>query len=367
MADAAFQPNWFSKPGDTLSALMDRHELSLTTLADRMAQDVASVRGLLDGTVAIDKRVAALLARYVGGSPAFWITRQAQYDEDLDRAARAVPPDRVKSWLRMLPIKEMADAGWISASHEPEAIFKSSLSYFDVTDPDEWRERYTAFENVFSFRTSPSFESKVGALSAWLRQGEVQAAAIPCSTWDAERFAARLADIRMLSKAKDPAYFVPKLRAICAGAGVAVVFVRAPSGCRASGATRFLSSAKAMIILSFRYLSDDHFWFTFFHEAGHLLLHGESSTFIDGEAADQTKKEAEANAFSASVLVPPDQVGALMGLSPRSRDVIRFAISTGVSPGIIVGQMQHLKVVGPNQLNRLKRRYDWQQITRAVI
>ena len=56
-----------------------------------------------------------------------------------------------------------------------------------------------------------------------------------------------------------------------------------------------------------------------------------------------------------------------MHLPPRSQAVIRFAISTGVSPGIIVGQMQHLKVIGPNQLNFLKRRYDWEEITRAII
>ena len=366
MTDAAFRPDWFSKPGDTLFALMDRRELSLTMLADRMGQEVALVQGLLGGTVAIDNEIAVLLARIVGGSPPFWMARQALFDQDLDRAARALPAERIRSWLRVLPIKDMVEAGWIAASRKPGAVAKSSLLYFDVADPEEWRERYTAFENVFSFRTSPSFESKVGALSAWLRQGEIQAAAIRCGTWSAERFRARLADIRVLTKAKDPAYFIPRLRAICAEAGVAVVFVRAPSGCRASGATRFVSSTKAMIILSFRHLSDDHFWFTFFHEAGHLLLHGEKSTFVDGEVADQTERELEANSFSAGVLVPCDRVGALMNLRARSLEVIRFAVSVGVSPGVIVGQMQHLGVIGPSQLNRLKRRYDWEQISRAV-
>jgi hypothetical protein len=39
-----------------------------------------------------------------------------------------------------------------------------------------------------------------------------------------------------------------------------------------------ISPNKAMVILSFRYLSDDHFWFTFFHEIAHLLLHNASLT-----------------------------------------------------------------------------------------
>ena len=62
-----------------------------------------------------------------------------------------------------------------------------------------------------------------------------------------------------------------------------------------------------MMILSFRYLSDDHFWFTFFHEAAHLLLHGEKSTFVEDEATDQTEKEKQANAFAAGMLVPSDR------------------------------------------------------------
>src|SRR4029077_8388237 len=97
-------------------------------------------------------------------------------------------------------------------------------------------------------------------------------------------------------------HFIPRLRAICAEVGVAIVFLRAPAGCRAGGATRFPAATKAMIVLSFRYLSDDQFWFSFFHEIGHLLLHGDRSTFVDGDAADMTDKEKEANAFSESLL-----------------------------------------------------------------
>jgi HTH-type transcriptional regulator/antitoxin HigA len=366
MGNAAFQPDWFSKPGDTLSALMARRELMPATLAEKMGREASLVQGLLTGSIAINGEIASLLSKTVGASASFWVARQAQFEESLDRAAKAVPPNIAKSWLKTLPLKEMAEAGWIGSSRQPDAAMKSSLSYFDVADPEEWRERYTEYQNDFAFRTSASFDSTLGALSAWLRQGEIQAATIACATWNADRLRERIAKIRVLTKAKDPAYFVPKLRAICAEAGVAVVFVRAPSGCRASGATRFLSTAKAMIILSFRYLSEDHFWFTLFHEIGHLLLHGNTSTFVDGEVADDTEKEREADRFSANTLIPPDRHEALIRLPVRSLAVIRFATSVGISPGIIVGQMQHLRAAGPNQLNHLKRRYTWEQILNAI-
>lgn len=121
-----------------------------------------------------------------------------------------------------------------------------------------------------------------------------------------------------------------------------------------------------MVILSFRYLSDDHFWFTFFHELGHLLLHKSSLTFVDGEPGISGDVEAEANAFAANVLIPQDRVDELMDLAPRSKPIMRFAYSVGVSSGIVVGQLQHRNVINPSQMNGLKRRFSWQQITVAI-
>jgi Zn-dependent peptidase ImmA (M78 family) len=172
--------------------------------------------------------------------------------------------------------------------------------------------------------------------------------------------------MRVLTKATNLSYVIPRLRALCAEVGIAIVFLRAPAGCSASGATRFLSSTKAMMVLSFRYLSDDQFWFSFFHEIGHLLLHGDRSTFVDGDAAEMTEKEKEANAFSESLLVPPERHEELARLRPRARDVMKFAVSVGISSGIVVGQMQHRRMIGPQQLNFLKRRYGWEEIQAAV-
>jgi Zn-dependent peptidase ImmA (M78 family) len=144
------------------------------------------------------------------------------------------------------------------------------------------------------------------------------------------------------------------------------MFVRTPVGCAASGATRFVSSNKAMVILSFRYLSDDHFWFTFFHEIGHLLLHKANLTFIDGEESLSNKMEKEANDFSERALIPESRRDELMDLKAARESIIRFAYSVGVSAGIVVGQLQHHKIIGPNQMNFLKRRFNRQQIEAAV-
>jgi Zn-dependent peptidase ImmA (M78 family) len=330
-----------------------------------MQKDASFVLRLLSGTERIEPSIADFLAQNVGATSSFWLKRQEMFDAALGRVAKAIPANDAKDWLRTLPLREMHHSGWLGLSSQ-ESRLRAALSYFGVTSPDEWRERYAEHATKYSYRTSRTFKSKLGALSAWLRQAELQAINIKCAKWNRDKFVRGLDEIRKLTRLKSPLMFMKPLRDICAAAGVAVVFVKAPSGCRASGATRFVSKDKALIILSFRYLSDDHFWFSFFHEAGHLVLHGSDSIFVDGEAAETTEKEKEANSFAARILIPLSEFDRLLALRANFKQIVRFAVSIGVSPGIVVGQMQHHGLLGQHQFNRLKRRYSWEQIERAL-
>jgi HTH-type transcriptional regulator / antitoxin HigA len=90
-----------------------------------------------------------------------------------------------------------------------------------------------------------------------------------------------------------------------------------------------------------------------------LLLHGEDVTFIETREAPQTRQEEEANEYAAAALIPAEHLGTLLELTPEFREVIGFARSIGVSPGIVVGQLQYRRRLKFNQLNSLKRRFKW--------
>ena len=212
-----------------------------------------------------------------------------------------------------------------------------------------------------NFRKSPTFESWPAATATWLRQGEIEAQRVDCAPWHPDSFHNCLKEIRRLTRIKEPQRFLPRLQTLSAAHGVAVAVVRPPAGCRASGATRFLSSERALLLLSFRYLSDDHFWFSFFHEAGHLLLHGGSKWVLEGTTKVMDEMERQANEFAESELIPSALRDDFWALGPDSREVIRFARRAGVSPGIVVGQLQHHGRVAHSQLNGLKRRYAWER------
>ena len=356
MPNTDFQPNWASPPGDTINDLLRARGIGLAEFADRMGQGIEGVTELLQGRSTITLTVARRLKSVLGGSVEFWMSRDFQYREDVTRLR---VPD--KGWLRELPVGDMIKFGWIKPVPGPAEEVESCLRFFNVPSISAWRDAYTDVLTMAAFRTSPSFDSRPASVAAWLREGEIEAAAVNCEQWDRSGFEADLSIIRGLTRDKNRDRFIPRLREICAIRGVAVVVVRGPNGCRASGAARFLSPIKAAIQLSFRYLSDDQFWFTFFHEAGHLLLHGSRKLFVDGLDGVGESEEAEANEFAENVLVPREFQAALLRLrSNDAREMIRFAHKIGVSPGIVVGQLQHRGRVGKDKLNRLKRHFQWE-------
>ena len=355
-----FRPDWASAPGDTIADILEERDISLAEFAQRMGRTPDDASGLLNGRARITIEVARELEAVLGASAAFWTNREYQYREDLARLERRAPSVAARGWLSELPLKDMIKFGWLEPqSSSVAAQTAACLSFFGVPGVDAWRETYRGVLEMAAFRTSPSFKSQPGAVAAWLRQGEIESKSIDCRPWDGKRFEAELSSIRRLTWKKNPKVFLPELQKRCAECGVALVILRAPSRCRASGATRFLSPSKALLLLSFRYLSDDHFWFTFFHEAGHLVLHDNSVLFLEGEKTASTKEEDEANEFAARVLIPPEFRGEFMSLRSEGREVIRFARRVGVSPGIVVGQLQHLSRIKQHQLNRLKRRFSW--------
>jgi hypothetical protein len=171
-----------------------------------------------------------------------------------------------------------------------------------------------------------------------------------------------LKQIRSLTTESNPTVFLPKLIELCAHVGVAVVLEPAPKGCPVSGATKWLGTTKALIMLSHRSQTDDKLWFSFFHEAGHLLKHGKRLTFLDilGEDGLNPQEEKEADAFACDWLIPPAQYRGLLSQSPIVERTIKdFAKQIGVAPGIVLGRLQYDRHLSRQHFNRMKVRYVW--------
>lgn len=354
-------PNWASPPGETIRRLLAAREVSTEELADRIGLRSDQLETLISGQSRITLAIAEALAETLGSSPRFWLARDKSYVRELARLGATKPADE-ESWVATMPIKSMKRYGWLAQTARGQTLRSQLLTFFDCASIQEWGVRYSSGVGEVAFRTSLAFPADGMASLVWLRAGEKQAELPGLRKYNSQGFKKILPALRRLSAFKHPKSYLARLRSACSEVGVAVTSSRAPDGCRASGASWFNRNGNPVIHLSFRHLSEDHFWFTFFHEAGHVVLHGQSH--IDGEGAsiiaDQADQEAEANAFAQDILLPLGIRERLIADRPSRSTILAAAKEAQVTPGIVVGQLENAGVLEHGKMSFLKRRYHWE-------
>ncbi|MCA0402145.1 MAG: ImmA/IrrE family metallo-endopeptidase [Proteobacteria bacterium] len=355
-----FEPDWSVSPGATIRAIMASRNLLEADVSAQLDLDLEDLSDLIEGRKAIDQRMADRLAEVLGTSPKFWLRREESFRQARSPARGEDLAGERSSFIANLPVSDMRKLGWIS-DYDRNTRNEAVLSFFEDEFGD-WRRNGRDLLEAVAFRTSQTHAAVPAAVAAWLRQGVIQARQLPRKNWNADTLRRSLDSIRILSREKNPTVFFPKLVEIGLQAGVSVVCVRTPKGCRASGATHFAPDGTPIIQLSFRYRSDDHFWFTVFHEIGHLILHHNSPMFVEGIDCLASDEEAEADKFAQNTLIPPSSQHEISEIGRDFKKIMRFARRCGISAGIVVGQMQKRNLLRYDEMNFLKTRYDWSQV-----
>lgn len=359
MSHVNFEPNWVTPPGATIIDLMDEKKVSVSFLAERFDKPVMSVARLLSGVEPLTYEWAVQIYKVFGASIDFWLKREEQYRSGFYSIYKKSDIDELSLCLDVLPINDMIKYGWIEGKNSHEEIMLEILAFLGFTSTEKIKNNFRKQVNTAVYKTSCTFDSKSASVAAWLRQGEIQSRSIDCQSWNPEGLRGALGLIRKLTRVKDPNKFLPKLVEIFAGCGVAVVVVPCPEGCRASGAVKFIDNNKALLILSFRYLVDDQFWFTVFHEIGHFLLHAGEGVLLEGVDGLNERIEDEANDFAFTALFGRNGSIELRNLELNNLSFARYAKSIEISPGLVVGQLQRMKVIPYNHFQGLKVRYKW--------
>ena len=240
-------------------------------------------------------------------------------------------------WLKLIPVKELVSRGAIPDEKEKVVTLRNVLAFFGVSSVAAWSDLWEM--PAVAARRSQCFETRPGDASAWIRQGELQAQEMECMPYDKRKFKDALEKIRSLT-AEAPEIFSVEMKKLCAEAGVAVVFVPEMKKVPWSGATKWLNPQKAMILLSLRGKAEDKLWFSFFHEAGHVL-HDSKKDLLFNDGSNDDPREVRATQFAADFLIPEHYNQAIV--SSRSEAEVRvLANHVGVSPGIVAGRYQHL-------------------------
>lgn len=350
-----YVPDYLVTPGEVLDDYLESYGMTQSELADRTGLAKKTINEIIKAKSPITPETALKFERVLGRPAHFWNNLERQYQEDRTRLAEKARLQSSLEWLKKIPVSRMVKLGWIEKKSQKVEQLEEVLRFFGIASPEQWPNVWETCQ--VAYRQSQAFQAKPEAVSVWLRQGEIEARQISCTPFNRKKFSEILDDIRALTT-EETEIFRPRLEELCASAGVAVVFIPEITGTRIYGATRW-SGNRAIIQLSLRYKSNDHLWFTFFHEAAHILKHGRKEVFIESNGLD-CDKEDEANIFACNKLIPPAELRQFIDEEQFDLESIKdFAEKINIAPGIVVGRLQHQGLLPYNVGNRLKIYYQW--------
>lgn len=357
-----FSPDYAIPPGWILEERLDVHEISHAEFARRCGRSAKLISEIISGKASLEPETALQFEKVLGVSANIWLALEAKYQLKLARTAESEAASSMEDWAKSFPVSDLVKRGFFEKPASWSDSVPELLGFFGVGSVDAWLVKYS--ERSVAYRHSAAFDSDVASLSTWFRLGELSAEQQECSIYSASKFKAALSEIRALTQ-ENIAKAIPRTISLCNSAGVALSLVKPLPKTALSGAAWWHSTNKAVIQLSVRHKTDDHLWFSFFHEAAHILLHGKKqnklkNVFVDGRDGNGDPIEDEANAWASDFLIPRKDWDRFMNENPRSSAEVRsFAEDQGIAPGIIVGRLQRSGVIPWSHLNGLKVKLEW--------
>jgi HTH-type transcriptional regulator/antitoxin HigA len=350
-----FEPDYAVHPGEILNETLEAREIRKKDFAKRCGISFKTISQIINCKAPVTPETSIQFERVLGVSADIWNNLDSQYRLFFARKNKLKELENLREWVNKFPKAELRKRGILSDGRDEIITADELLKFFGVANLDAWNTFYG--NPAVAFRKSKSFESSTESVAAWLRYAELIAEETDTSDYNRNKFLNTLKKIKTFT-IKDPPYFELKMKEMCRECGVIFLVLSSFPKLHMSGAARWLTNRKALIALTLRYNSNDQFWFSFFHEAGHILLHEKTRIFLDTLYTTDDILENEANEFARDFLVPVNKYQFFIKRGRfYKKDIIDFASSVNIAPGIIVGLLQHEKRIKYNWHNDLKRIY----------
>lgn len=352
-------------PGEYLEEVLFELGMTKDELARRMNRPAPKLSAIFRGEKTITPDTALQLERVVGVPAHIWTGLESEYRLTLARIRQEEEQARLKDETRLVTKYRYADLVKLGAIPKHTRAVDKVLElqkFFGVTSLKAipGLKRYQ-----LAFRRGPKKlkGQTPEAIAAWLRIGEVQALSCPCKPFSAKTLRNVLADIRKMT-IQPPEKFQQALHELLNGAGVVLVLCRHMPGTGVQGATFWMGPSRAVVMMMLRYKWADIFWFSLFHELGHLLLHGRNTVVLEGIRTDDPKlkaQEDQANKFAAEILIPPSSYIVFLETGQFYDENIRlFADRISIDPGIVVGRLQNDGSLKREWQNGLRSQYNFE-------
>lgn len=324
------------RPGGFIQEELDARGWSQRDLAYILDMDEPALNKLIKGRYGISPDMAKALARAFDVDDDFFANLQKAYD-----IAHAREPDpAIESRARLqsvFPVREMIRRGWLQDVDAP--LMNAQLArFFRMSNENILEIKHAAKKTNFGEEATPT-------QLAWLYRVRQIAGYVQCGPYSQDALEGRIHHLRALMVEPEEIRHVPRLLEEC---GVRLVFVEGLSSGKIDGVCLWLNNKSPVIGMSLRFDRIDNFWFVLRHECEHVLRgHGRDQEIIDvnlGQTDEMISQEEKlANEAAEEFCVPQENMNSfIVRKSPlfSERDIVAFAKTMGVHPGIVVGQIQ---------------------------
>ena len=212
-------------------------------------------------------------------------------------------------------------------------------------------ENLTSFNHLVSYRNTKSLVDS----NIMLELASKKARDTTTTKLNRRKLERSLPDLRKLTR-QEPEVFPQRLSDILLDCGVVLVGLPALPNANLNGATKKFGDGSALLLLTDRNKVSDIFWFSLFHEIGHILENDFSSD--DGNSESYRHSEERADQFAKDFLIRPEdyQVFVEQGNFDKS-DILEFAEEIDIHPSVVLGRLQNEGILSFDRYRELKENY----------
>lgn len=335
-------------PGATIREQLKDRGMSQKEFAARMNMSEKHISKLINGEVQLTPDVAVRLEMVLGVPARFWNNLESIYREKLIRVEVENAMDADETLVKQLPYSEMAKNGWVPETRDLKEKVVNLRKYFEVVELSLLANNQIT---RIACRRLAITEKSDFALLAWAQEARIKARNVQTAPINIKGLIEIVPEIRKMTVQK-PREFCPRIKKMLSDCGIALVFLPHLKGSFLQGAS-FMDGNKIVVGLTARGKDADKFWFSLFHELGHVVL-GHIGQI--GGTTEQDEKNADI--WSRDNLIPLEKFEQFKERRMfNSLNVVAFANSMGIAPGIVVGRLQNEGCIQHNMLNDLKEQY----------
>ena len=336
-------------PGATIKEQLVDRGMSQKEFAARMDLSEKHISKLINGEVQLTPEVAVRLEMVLGVPAKFWNNLEAIYREKLIKVEAENEMEADEAIAKVLPYNEMAKEDWVPATRDSKEKVVNLRKYFEVVSLSLLENQQVT--KIACRRLAITEKSDI-ALLAWAQKAKLIARDIKTSPINIRGLIGIIPELRKMTM-QDPDEFCSLLKGMLADCGIALVFLPHLKGSFLHGAS-FMDGNKIVVGMTARGKDADRFWFSLFHELGHIVL-----GHIGKPDGTTEQDEKEADMWAKDMLIPAEAFDAFKTEGPFvPADVRVFAKKVGIAPGIVVGRLQREGCIKYTMLNSLKEKYE---------